>query len=239
MPGVLCWHLSCFRSFTGLSLQHGAERYLRTVLTLSQISSAAFALLSYVVTDSDTGECFIIDPPSDIATRIDLAALNLKAVINTHIHPDHTMGNHVFSGKVPIFAHMEEGRLFQRITNSSLAAVFTARIPPKISFTLTEGEKLMLGRESIEVIHTPGHSPGSICLTWQGNLISGDTIFVEGFGRTDIPGGNTGAIIKSINRLLSLPGTTKVWPGHSYGGKLCATIDKIRPVLNRYLQIIH
>ncbi len=208
------------------------------MLNISQIASTAFALLSYVVTDSDTGECYIIDPPSDIASRINLAALNIKAVINTHIHPDHTMGNHVFSGKVPIIAHTEEGRLFQRVTNSSLAAIFTARFPPRISFTLTDGEKLRLGSESIDVLHTPGHSPGSICLSWQGNLVSGDTIFVEGFGRTDIPGGNTRAIMKSIGRLLSLPGATRVWPGHSYGGKVNATIDEIRPVLSRYLQMI-
>ncbi len=208
------------------------------MLDIRQIASTSFALLSYIITDSESSECFVIDPPADMRSQIDIDTLNIKAVINTHIHPDHTMGNHLFSGRVPILAHNDEGGLFQRIANSSLAAVFTARIPPKISFILSEGEDLLLGKTSIRVLHTPGHSPGSICLSWPGNLITGDTVFVEGIGRTDIPGGNLGAIRKSIERILKFPGDTTIWPGHSYGGKYHAALEEISPFLKQILKSI-
>jgi hydroxyacylglutathione hydrolase len=205
------------------------------VLNVRQIATPSFALLSYIITDSESGESFVIDPPADFDTHADRVSLDIKAVINTHIHPDHTMGDHLFSGKVPILAHIDEGRLFQRIMNSSLAAMFTARIPPKISFTLSEGSDLRLGVASIDVLHTPGHSPGSLCLYWTGNLISGDTIFVEGIGRTDIPGGSFSQIRASIGRLLDLPGNTRVWPGHSYGEKYSANLGDIGPFLKQMI----
>lgn len=206
------------------------------MLNIRQIAGPSFALLSYILTDSETGQCFIIDPPADIGSHVDIDTLNIKAVINTHIHPDHTMGNHLFSGKAPILAHTDEGGLFGRIVNSSLAAVFTARIPPKISFTLTEGQDLHLGKIPIRILHTPGHSPGSICLSWPGNLITGDTVFVQGIGRTDIPGGSLEAIRKSIERILAFPGDTIIRPGHSYGGKYHASLQEISPFLKQILQ---
>jgi glyoxylase-like metal-dependent hydrolase (beta-lactamase superfamily II) len=208
------------------------------MLNIRQIPTPGFALLSYIITDTESRECFIVDPPGDFGDGVDLKALNVKAVINTHTHPDHTMGNGLFAGKAPILAHVDEGKLFQRMVSSSLSAIFTASIPPKISFSLTEGSDLMLGDTPIEVLHTPGHSPGSICLSWPGHLVCGDTIFVEGIGRTDIPGGSSSAIRKSIERILALPGSTRIWPGHYYGGKYTALLDEVRPFLQRILQIV-
>lgn len=208
------------------------------MLNIRQIPTPGFALLSYIITDTESGESFVVDPPGDFGPEIDLASLNVKAVINTHTHPDHTMGNGLFAGKATILAHAAEGKLFQRMVSSSLSAIFTASIPPRISFTLTEGGELMLGSTPIEVLHTPGHSPGSICLFWPGHLICGDTVFVEGIGRTDIPGGSRESIRKSIERILGLPGNTRIWPGHYYGGKYTALLDEVRPFLNHILQII-
>lgn len=207
------------------------------MLSIRQIRTPSFALLSYIVSESESGESFIIDPPADLGVHVDIASLTVKAVINTHIHPDHTMGNHLFSGKVPVLAHTDEGRLFQRIMNSSLTAMFTAKIPPKISFTLGEESDLRLGDTPIQVLHTPGHSPGSICLYWPGNLLSGDTIFIEGIGRTDIPGGSFSQIRESIKRLLALPGRTNVWPGHSYGGRHSASLEEISPFLRQMIRL--
>jgi hydroxyacylglutathione hydrolase len=208
------------------------------MLNIRQIPTPGFSLLSYIVTDTESGESFIIDPPGAFGDEVDLASLKVKAVINTHTHPDHTMGNSLFAGKAPILAHEAEGKLFQRMVSSSLAAIFTASIPPKISFSLLEGSDLMLGTTPVQVLHTPGHSPGSICLFWPGHLVCGDTVFVEGIGRTDIPGGSSSAIKKSIERILGLPGSTRIWPGHYYGGKYTALLDEVSPFLRRILQVI-
>jgi glyoxylase-like metal-dependent hydrolase (beta-lactamase superfamily II) len=208
------------------------------MLNIRQIPTPGFALLSYVITETESRESFIVDPPSDFGPDVDISSLNLKAVINTHTHPDHIMGNRLFDRTVPALAHEAEGRLFQRLVSSSLAAIFTASLPPKISFTLSEGKDLTLGGERIEVLHTPGHSPGSICLYWPGHLVCGDTIFVEGIGRTDIPGGSTAAIKASIARILELPGATRIWPGHYYGGKYTALLDEVSPFLRRILKSI-
>ncbi|MDX9761474.1 MAG: MBL fold metallo-hydrolase [Desulfomonilia bacterium] len=201
------------------------------MLDVRQIASPSFALLSYVLTDTETGQSMVIDPPADMDTRVDLGSLDIKRVINTHIHPDHTMGNHLFADKTPILAHPGDSGFFQRMASSSLAAIFTARVPPKISFTLSEGAELSLGRMAIRVMHTPGHSPGSICLFWPGNLISGDTIFAQGIGRTDIPGGSPADIKKSIGRILTLPEDTRIWPGHYYGELYTAILKEIAPSL--------
>jgi glyoxylase-like metal-dependent hydrolase (beta-lactamase superfamily II) len=208
------------------------------MLNIRQMASESFALLSYVITDPETEESLVIDPPADMGSRIDLGALTVKAVINTHIHPDHTMGNHLFSGKTSILAHPGDSGFFHRMASSSLAAIFTARIPPKITFTLSEGTSLLLGRTSIRVMHTPGHSPGSICLFWPGNLVTGDTIFVEGIGRTDIPGGSPADIRQSIGRILALPDDTRIWPGHHYGGRYTATLKEVGASLKRIAESI-
>lgn len=201
------------------------------MLNVRQIASSSFALLSYVLTDAETGQSMVIDPPADMNARMDLDSLHIESVINTHIHPDHTMGNHLFADRTPILAHPGDSGFFQRLASSSLAAIFTARIPPKISFTLSEGTELSLGRTSVRVMHTPGHSPGSICLFWPGNLITGDTIFVQGIGRTDIPGGSLADIKRSIVRILKLPEDTRIWPGHYYGDRYTATLEEIAPSL--------
>ena len=89
---------------------------------------------------------------------------------------------------------------------------------PRLDFCLTDGQQLKLGGSAITVLHTPGHSPGSICLYWPGNLLSGDTLFAAGWGATHFPGGSAKAMRLSLQRLSELPGDTTVWPGHSYGG---------------------
>jgi glyoxylase-like metal-dependent hydrolase (beta-lactamase superfamily II) len=158
--------------------------------------------------------------------------LRIKAVINTHIHPDHTMGNRDLAKMAPVLAHPAENIWFLRFYNTLFTFLLTGRIQPRISFTLSENARIILGDTSIEVLHTPGHSPGSICLYWGGNLISGDTVFADGIGRTDLPGGSMAHLKKSITRIMDLPEDTLIWPGHSYGNKMKATLAQIRPYLS-------
>jgi glyoxylase-like metal-dependent hydrolase (beta-lactamase superfamily II) len=158
--------------------------------------------------------------------------LKIQAVINTHIHPDHTMGNRDLANMAPVLAHPAENTWYLRFYNTLFTFLLTGRIQPRISFTLSEKARISLGDTNIEVLHTPGHSPGSICLYWGENLISGDTVFAEGIGRTDIPGGNMADLKKSISRIMDLPDRTVIWPGHSYGNKMRATLAEIKPSLS-------
>jgi hydroxyacylglutathione hydrolase len=201
------------------------------MLIVEQLTTHSFSLLSYIIRDEGSAECLIIDPPRDITSRIDLETFRIKAVINTHIHPDHTLGNRSLADMAPILAHHMENTLLLRCYNAVFTFLLSGRIQPKISFTLSEKTNLVLGEKAIEVLHTPGHSPGSICLYWKGNLISGDTVFVEGIGRTDIPGGSMALLKRSITRIMDLPGETVIWPGHSYGGAKRATITEATPFL--------
>ena len=206
------------------------------MLKVNQIATPSFVLLSYIIQDPATSECLVIDPGTEIISHIRAYSMNIKAVINTHLHPDHTMGNHFFAGKVPIRAHKGDSGFVMRAVHSTLSTVFTRKIPPKISFDLDEGVKIPLGDTSIEVLHTPGHSPGSICLYWKGNLICGDTIFVGNIGRTDIPGGNAAQLQQSIKKILALPPETKIWPGHYYMEKYSSTLAEESTFLNRVLE---
>lgn len=202
------------------------------MLRVEQLATERFSLLSYIIRDEASGECLIIDPGLYIIHESCLDHLAIKAVINTHIHPDHTMGNHSLSGRAGILAHPGENIWYLKLYNALLTAVFSGRMQPRISFTLSEKQPITLGDTAIEVLHTPGHSPGSICLYWEGNLISGDTVFAEGIGRTDLPGGSMRLLKQSISRILGLPDDTIIWPGHSYGSRCKAMLSEIRPFLS-------
>jgi len=189
--------------------------------------SRYFSLLSYILADYDAGECIIVDPAREIASSID-SSLKIKSVINTHIHFDHTLGNPFFGRLSPIKAHKLENKPLYRLTNTLISSVMAGKKPSKTDFSLRDGDEIALGETMIRILHTPGHSPGSICLYWDGNLISGDTMFTGGIGRTDIPHGSSVSIKKSLGMLLDLPDDTLIWPGHVYGSKYPVTLNENR-----------
>ncbi|HPI92741.1 MAG TPA: MBL fold metallo-hydrolase [Deltaproteobacteria bacterium] len=206
------------------------------MLIVEQIATKSFSLLSYVIWDDESMECIVVDPPSDMLRRIDLTGMDLKVVINTHIHPDHTSGNRLFKDRAPILAHVGENTMALRLFNAVFSLFISFRTQPHISFSLSEGTNIVLGRHAITIMHTPGHSPGSICLSWDGNILTGDTVFAEGIGRTDIPGGSMACMKQSIGRIMTLPDETLIWPGHSYGNTYGATLGGIRPFLRWVVQ---
>jgi glyoxylase-like metal-dependent hydrolase (beta-lactamase superfamily II) len=105
---------------------------------------------------------------------------------------------------------------------------------PPADKTVKDGDIITIGEEEITVIHTPGHTPGGICLFNGGDLITGDTLFVGAIGRTDFPGGSYDELIAAIkNKLLVLPGETTVWPGHGYGGSRSTLAEEAKS--NPYL----
>lgn len=200
------------------------------MLEVTPIETRSLSLLSYIIRDRVSGECLVVDPPRDIGLHI-RQDLKVKTVVNTHIHFDHTLGNAFFRGKTRILAHRDDGQVFYCAVNAAVTAVLTRRIPPRIAFTLREGDQISLGDEKLAVFHTPGHSPGSICLAWPGNLISGDTIFAGGVGRTDLPFGDSAQLKRSLTRLMTLPDDTLVWPGHNYGATYPITMRANRRAL--------
>ncbi len=208
------------------------------MLEIIQLKTPAFALLSYLIRDPVSSDCLVIDPGNTIDDHIRGDSMHIKAVINTHLHPDHTMGNRFFAGKVPIRAHPGDSGLIMRIVHFVLSMIFSAKIPPKISFDLYDGEQILLGDTSIRVLHTPGHSPGSICLYWPGNLICGDTIFVGNIGRTDIPGGSFPRLKESIRKILELPADTRIWPGHYYKEQDTSTLMDEGPFLKTITEMM-
>lgn len=154
----------------------------------------------YILAEAESKHCAIIDPGADykkIKGVIDKKNLVPLFIINTHGHPDHIMANNQFN--LPVYIHKEDVKLLSYPNKSPVS----------------DRNKIKLENLTITVIHTPGHTPGSICLLCKSVLFSGDTLFASGIGRTDLPGGNEQQLKNSIGeKILTLPDDTKVYPGH-------------------------
>jgi hydroxyacylglutathione hydrolase len=174
----------------------------------------------YLVYDEETRECAVIDPGADPEKIIStIADLELKPVIviNTHGHVDHIGANSDIVQKyaVPLAMHAADTGMLQVSDYIELSLLLGARNSPAPDRLLAEGDEVAVGRTSLRVIHTPGHTPGSIGFVHGGFLFSGDTLFCGGVGRTDLPGGSWKDLERSIReRILSLPEETVVLPGH-------------------------
>ncbi len=168
----------------------------------------------------ETRECAIIDPGAE-ADRIfsQIVQLNLKPVIilNTHGHVDHTGANFEMKEKyrVPIALHQDDLPLLEESLQLEIGLMLGARPTPQPDRLLSDGDEIRIGQTSLKVIHTPGHSPGSVCFQAPGILFSGDTLFCGGVGRTDLPGGSWKELVNSLrSRVLTYPDETVVLPGH-------------------------
>jgi glyoxylase-like metal-dependent hydrolase (beta-lactamase superfamily II) len=135
--------------------------------------------------------------------------LEIVTIVNTHGHGDHTAGNAGLKALTGARVHIHE------LDGDRYAGA---------DVLLSAEETLQLGDITFDVIHTPGHTPGGICLHAAGNLFTGDTLFVGDSGRTDLAGGDRPTLGKSIRRLMKLPDHTVVWPGHDYGPTPSSTI---------------
>lgn len=170
----------------------------------------------YLVGDEKTKEIFIIDPGGDykkIKGIIDEGGLKPKAVINTHGHGDHIAANKEFG--IPVWIHrLDADFLTDPSKNLSGALGFFLKTNPA-SRLLENKDILKIGRYALEVIHTPGHTPGSICLKGEGVIFTGDTLFCEGVGRTDFAYGREEDLTRSIKeKLFTLDDDYIIYPGH-------------------------
>ncbi len=174
----------------------------------------------YIVGCAETKEGAIIDPGGDakhILAEVERLGLKINYVINTHGHFDHTLANKeiVQATGAPLAIHSADAPMLTQGGGAFFFGIMGKASPPADTI-LEEGQVLILGKIELTVLHTPGHSPGSICLynEEEGVLFDGDVLFNMGMGRYDLPGGNYGVLMQSIQRLLALPEETTVYPGH-------------------------
>lgn len=182
------------------------------------------ACCCYLAICDKTGEAVIIDPGGDEAKILALCErekAKVKYIVNTHGHPDHVCGNAAIKKATGALIVMHEADVdfFLKPEVDQYFSVLGLKGSPPVDVKVKDGDAISFGRESLQVILTPGHTPGGMCLYNAPNLFTGDTLFVGGVGRTDFPGGDGKVLSRSINeRLLVLPDQTVVWPGHGYGG---------------------
>jgi glyoxylase-like metal-dependent hydrolase (beta-lactamase superfamily II) len=166
----------------------------------------------YLVGCEKTRKAMLIDPGADverIMAEAEKEKLVIETIVNTHGHADHTAG----SARLKALAGA-------RIVMHALDAAAV----PEADVRLTGDEYLQVGEIRFKTIHTPGHTPGGICLYAEGQLFTGDTLFVGDSGRTDLAGGHRPTLGASIRRLMQLPDDTVIWPGHDYGPTPSSTI---------------
>jgi glyoxylase-like metal-dependent hydrolase (beta-lactamase superfamily II) len=185
----------------------------------------------YLIGDRRTRECMVVDPAyaiADILEIVDQDEMKLTGVLATHYHPDHVGGSMMgmkIQGvadlletcQIPIHINKHETKWVVRTTGLN-----------EIDLVQHEGgDKVSVGDISITFVHTPGHTPGSQCFLVEQRLVAGDTLFLDGCGRTDLPGGNPGDLYTSLQTLASLPATTIVCPGHQYSALPSANLGDV------------
>lgn len=181
---------------------------------------------TYIVYD-ETGECALVDmgciskdDQMAVKTFVDDHDLKVKYLLNTHLHIDHILGNAFAKAtyNAPLLAHENDEFLIENAATYAEQIGFKLQAnPPSADQFIDEGDIIELGETKLKVMHVPGHSPGSLVYYHEasGILLSGDVLFYESIGRTDLIYGNHSALIKGItSKILSLPDETQIHPGH-------------------------
>lgn len=174
----------------------------------------------YVVACAGENEAVYIDPGDEAGQMISFIEKNdllLQAVIATHAHMDHICGIGTVKKRwdVPVYLHREDGFIYSGLEEQSRYFGMNYQPPPPVDFYMEEGQVLCFGELELKVYHTPGHSPGGVCLEAGDNLFTGDMIFAGSVGRTDLPGGDFDVLMNSIRRMIApLPEEQSLWPGH-------------------------
>lgn len=204
-------------------------------------SARSMANFIYLIGDRNTRECVVVDPAWDIdglMKIVEAEEMKLTGALVTHYHPDH-VGGHIFGmdimglpqlmekNPVPIYVNKNEAEGLKQVTGVSLADMKQ----------VDSEDRLQVGDIEISFLHTPGHTPGSQCFRVADNLVAGDTLFLQGCGRVDLPGGDSEVMYDTLTkRLAKIQDETILYPGHNYGGSGSAPMGEVRET-NSYLQI--
>lgn len=184
----------------------------------------------YLIYSKESKKCFIVDPGDEskkIIKSVNELELIPVAVILTHAHMDHCGGvSGVLSEfDIPLVMHENELPVLRSDINKEISAALGLFIPDAPDRYIAEGDEIGDDDLKIKVVHTPGHTPGSVCLSTDGLLFTGDTLFAGSIGRTDLPGGDFKTIQDSLDRLRPLPPETIILPGHGDSTTLKRELD--------------
>jgi len=186
---------------------------------------------AYAIGDRSSRQCVLVDPAYAVDELVDIVeadGMDVVGVLATHYHPDHVGGSmmgHDIDGvarllervQCPIHVQADEAPWVQR----------TAGVGEADLVAHEPGDVVTVGEVDITLVHTPGHTPGSQCFLVDGRLVAGDTLFLEGCGRTDLPGADASAMFDSLRTLAQLPATTVLFPGHRYSLASSATMEAV------------
>ncbi|MDO8526060.1 MAG: MBL fold metallo-hydrolase [Deltaproteobacteria bacterium] len=199
-------------------------------VSIQQIPVGPMANFSYLIVDKETKKAAYIDPGWEAEKVINFATkegITIEKILLTHTHFDHIQElEQAYNRlKVPVYVHGIEAGVIEEMG-----------VPVN---ALADNEKLKVGGLNLDCIHTPGHTPGALCFKVDQHLITGDTLFVDGCGRVDLPGSDPDLMFESLKKLSLLPEETIVYPGHDYGPTPTDTLGhqkKTNPYLSASMQ---
>ncbi len=215
----------------------GAQLYFRQLLSGRDFAvgdpiASQMVNFAYLIGDRASGECLLVDPAYAVGELLDTAAadgMRVTGVLATHYHADHIGGSMMGLDIEGIAALLERQACPIHVQRAEVPwVVRTTGLTPADVDAHDPGDIVSVGAIDVELVHTPGHTPGSQCFFVHGRLVSGDTLFLDGCGRTDLPGSDASAMAESLNRLSKIPDDIILYPGHRYSIASSALMGSVK-----------